>query len=72
MSNSSDSSSPVVSSRVSLSGEGECYGGGEEEEDEWMMDGGSGRNAAVGLFDQLKVLESSDRVRELQTIIRDR
>ena len=56
MSDSSDSLSPVDSSHTSL-------GDGEEEEDGWAgLEGGQ----------QLKILEASDHVRELQTIIRDR
>ena len=67
MSNSSDSSSPVVSSHVSLCGEGEE---GAAEEDSWLGENGGG--ARLDVFDQLKVLEPSDRLRELQTILRDR
>lgn len=59
MSDSSDSLSPVDSSHTSL-------GDGEEEEEGWVgLEGGQ-------LLQQLKVLEASDHVRELQTIIRDR
>ena len=49
----------MASSHVSLCGEGEEGAA----EDDWT-DG--------ALFEQLMVLESSDRVRELQTILRDR
>lgn len=65
MSNSSDSSSPVVSSHVSLCGEGEE--GGAEEDGSWTKG-----SAGDEMLAQLKVLEPSDRVRELQTILRDR
>ena len=61
MSNSSDSYSPVDSKHTSLGDEG------EGEEDSW----GSGVEGGQ-LFSQLKVLEASDHVRELQTIVRDR
>ena len=67
MSNSSDSSSPVVSSHVSLSGEGED-GAAEEDGSSWGPSDGAGD----AMSEQLKVLEPSDRMRELQTIIRDR
>ena len=68
MSNSSDSSSPVASSHVSLCGEGEE---GAVEDDGWALGGQEG--ARLEVFEEhLKVLEPSDRVRELQTILRDR
>ena len=64
MSNSSDSCSPVDSSHTSLGDEGE---GAAEEEDGWSLEVGGQQ-----LLHQLKVLEASDRIRELQTIIRDK
>ena len=63
MSNSSDSCSPADSSHTSLGDEGE----GAAEEDGWNVQVGGQQ-----LLHQLKVLKASDRVRELQTIIRDR
>ena len=65
MSNSSDTSSPVVSSHVSLCDEGED--GVAEDDGSWAKNG-----AGDEMLEQLKVLEPSDRVRELQTILRDR
>jgi uracil phosphoribosyltransferase len=66
MSNSSDGcTSPAVSSLASLSGEGEDQETGLEED--WAAVGGSGQ----ATFERLKVLDPSDRVRELQTVIRD-
>lgn len=58
MSNSSDSLSPIDSSHTSLGDEGDGDGWGGLEDGQ--------------LLQQLKVLEASDHVRELQTIIRDR
>lgn len=58
MSDSSDSLSPVDSSHTSL-------GDGEE------VDGWGGLEDGQ-VLQQLKVLEASDHIRELQTIIRDR
>ena len=63
MSNSSESCSPVGSNHVSLCDEDE-EGGGAVDDDCWAGNGHS--------LDRLKVLDPSDQVRELQTIIRDR
>ena len=52
------------SSHTSLGDEGE---GAAEEEDGWSLEVGGQQ-----LLHQLKVLEASDRIRELQTIIRDK
>ena len=59
MSNSSDSCSPVASAHTSL---------GDEEGDAELQ----GWSWEDSLDHQLKVLEPSDQMKELQTIIRDR
>lgn len=72
MSNSSDSSSPVDSKHASLCDEPADDGGGTDHRDSDNWTCGLETRISDGLFKQLKVIEQSDQVRELQTIIRDR